>query len=309
MNKTYWINERGHAQGAFWAICACFFSNMCDISVKCLGDSLPSLQITFCGLFLGFLILLPILSFKGRECFAIKDKKLHLYRIIIGFAAISCWIYGARQTSLVSVTAISFVCPLLIFPLAYLFLGEKSDWKRVVLLIIGFIGVIIIAIFEKGEIQKSSPITFFHPGVLYLFISVLLFATSNILNKKMVVSENIHSLLFYFYLGTALISVIPALLVWKAIPHQDITHLLTLGAGGVSVLYCALKAANATELSSTAQYKYIELIISSIAGYVLFGEVIKTSTAIGASLIIISSFLIAFYEISKEKNKHASKIF
>jgi len=71
-------------------------------------------------------------------------------------------------------------------------------------------------------------------------------------------------------------------------------------------LYCILKATNATEISSIAPYKYLELIFSIIMGYILFGEIIKWSTLLGAGLIIPSSILIAYYEINKvkrEKNK------
>ena len=124
---------------------------------------------------------------------------------------------------------------------------------------------------------------------------------SDILNKKMLASENLFSLLFYFYLGTALISFIPALLVWRQMGYEEMFYLLVLGVGGVSVLYCILRAANATGIASIAPYKYIELVFSVIMGYVLFKEVIKISTVIGAILIIPSALLIAYYEINKEK--------
>jgi len=106
--------------------------------------------------------------------------------------------------------------------------------------------------------------------------------------------------LFYFYLGTALISFIPALLVWQPMGLREVFCLLLLGTCGVSILYCVLKATRATEISSIAPYRYIELIFSIGMGYFLFKEVIKFSTAIGASLIIPSALLIAYYEINKE---------
>jgi len=40
----------------------------------------------------------------------------------------------------------------------------------------------------------------FHSGVIFLFLAAVLFAMSDILNKKLVASESIFSLLFYFYL-------------------------------------------------------------------------------------------------------------
>jgi S-adenosylmethionine uptake transporter len=118
----------------------------------------------------------------------------------------------------------------------------------------------------------------------------------------MVSSENLLSLLFYFYLGTAIISLIPAMFVWKSISYLQLFYLSLSGIGGVSILYCILKAAKATEISSIVPYRYIELIFSVVFGYVLFNEVIKLSTIVGASLIIPGAILIAYYEINKEKN-------
>ncbi len=239
--------------------------------------------------------------YKGKSSFVIKNKSWHLLRIIIGFGAIACWIYGASQTSLPSITTISFACPILVLPLAYLFLGEKSDWRRLLAVGSGFIGVVIIAFFEKSAIEKTSEILFFHPGVVFLFLGAALFAMSDVLNKKMLATENLFSLLFYFCLGTTLISFIPALLTWKSMSYTEVFYLFIIGAGGASILYCILKAASATEISSIAPYKYIELVFSIIIGYALFKEMIKVSTIVGAGLIIPGALLIAYYEINQEK--------
>ena len=302
-----WVNEKGHAQGIFWTICASFFSNVCDTSIRLVGDTLPTMQITFSRLFFGTILLCPFLVYKGKGSFAIKDKKGHLVRIVIGFGAMVCWIYGASQTTLPSITTLSFVCPLFVLPLAYIFLGEKSDRKRIALVGVGFIGVIIIAFFEKGDIIKGANILFFHPGVVFLFFGAILFAMSDILNKKLLDSENLFSLLFYFYFGTALISFIPALLVWQQMGFKETAYLLIQGAGGIAILYCILKAASATEISSIAPYKYIELLFSIIIGYVLFHEMIRFSTIIGAGLIIPSVLFIAYNEINKDKEAFQEK--
>ncbi|HBC71581.1 MAG TPA: hypothetical protein DEG23_01955 [Coxiellaceae bacterium] len=271
--------------------------------MRLLGSNLPAMQITFFRLFFGTLIVLPILLYKGKSSFAVKNKLGHFFRIVIGFGAIACWVYGASQTSLPSITTVSFACPLLVLPLAYIFLSEKSCWRRMLSVGAGFLGVIIIAFFENGGAKQTSNVLFLHPGIIFLFCGALLFAMSDVINKKMLASENLLSLLFYFYLGTAVISFIPALLVWKQMGLKEVLYLLMSGVGGVSILYCILKATNATEISSIAPYKYVELIISIIVGYLLFNEVIKISTIIGASLIIPSALLIGYYEIKKERTK------
>ena len=302
-----WINNKGLSQGIFWIVFASFFSNLNDTAIRLVGSDLPAMQIAFFRFFFGTLVLLPLMLYKGKSSFVIKNKPWHILRIIVGFTAIACWIYGASQTSLPSITTISFACPILVLPLAYIFLGEKSDWKRLLSVGIGFIGVVIIACFEKNTIAKTSEILFFHPGVVFLFLGAVLFALSDVLNKKMLASENLFSLLFYFCLGTTIISLIPALLTWQKMNLSETFYLFIMGAGGCSILYCILKAAHATEISSLAPYKYVELIISIIMGYLLFNEIIKIPTIIGAGLIIPSALLIAYYEIKKERKSAAKE--
>lgn len=302
-----WLNAKGHFQGIVWTILAGIFSNLNDTSIKLVASNLPAMQITFFRLFFGMLIILPVLLLQGRNAFKIKNAKNHILRIIIGFGAIACWIFGASQTSLPSITTISFACPLFVLPLAYIFLGEKSDWRRILAVSMGFIGVIIIAFFEKGHVAEAAGVLSLHPGVLFLLGAALLFALSDILNKKMVATESLISLLFYFYFGTALIGVVPALLVWQTPGYLDLGYLLILGLGGVLILYCILKAAAATEISSIAPYKYVELVFSIFVGYFLFQEIIKVSTVTGAALIIPSALLIAYYEINKERKLRAKR--
>lgn len=302
-----WLSSKGLPQGIFWIIISSFFSNLGDISIRLVSDHMPAMQITFFRFFFGVLVLLPIMLYKGKTAFVIKNKSWHLLRIIIGFGAIACWIYGTGQTSLASVTTISFACPILILPLAYIFLNEKSDWRRILSVLVGFLGVLIIAFFEKSSLEKTHNILFFHPGIVFLFIGAVLFSFSDILNKKMLASENLFSLLFYFCLGSALIGLVPALLVWQSLLNLDILYLLLSGSAGVCLLYCILKATNAAELSSIMPYKYFELVFSIVMSYILFKEIIRMPTIIGALLIIPSALLIAYYEINKTKKNEKIK--
>ena len=302
LNLADWLNEPGHLQGVAWTILACIFSNMTDTTIRLVSGNLHAMQITFFRLLIGTLIVFPVLLYQGKKTFIIKNKRLHFVRIIIGFCAIACWVYGAGITTLPSITTISFTCPIFVLFFAYIFLGEKSCWKRITSVAVGFIGVIIIAYFEKGGALQNINFFFLHPGVMFLIFGAILFAMSDILNKKMVCSENILSLLFYFYLGTAIISFIPALYFWKAVNSQELFYLFLHGLGGALILYCILKAANATEISSIAPYKYMELIFSIVVAYIIFKEIVSASTVIGASLIIPSAFFIAYYEIKKNRN-------
>lgn len=132
------------------------------------------------------------------------------------------------------------------------------------------------------------------------------FATLDLLAKKMVSNESTLSLLFYFALGTTIAGFIPALMVWQSPNLRELFWLFSLGAGANLIQVCLFKAFSATEASSLAPFRYVELIFSVLFGYMLFGESVKTKTLIGGFIIIVSTLYMSYFEVRK-KRKTAKK--
>lgn len=282
-----------YLQGVSWAILACLISNANDILMRILGSRLDSMEVVFFRFLMGMLILLPFML-RQKGSFKTTRPFVHVTRSLLGFLAVAGWGYAVTSIHLTAVTTISFTVPLFVLPLAIIFLKEKVGLQRALATLIGFIGILVV-VNPKGFSLE--------PAMIILLCSALMFATLDIIAKKMVMQESMLAMLFYFSAGTSLAGLIPAILVWKTPTTLELILLICLGVGANLIQYCLLKAFRATEVSALAPYRYVELIFSSIFGYLLFQEIPTSATLIGALIIIPSTLYIAYYENKKSKQQ------
>ena len=205
------------------------------------------------------------------------------------------------MTPLTIVSVLAQTTQLFVLFMAFVFLREKVGWQRSLATMAGFVGI-ILTIQSPDSSSAFISLTELNYGALWLLIAVVMFAGSDILNKVMITkAENTLTMMFYISLGTTLISIIPAYLVWQAPTIQQLFWLLCLGAGANLILYCLLKAFTATDISAIAPYRYVELLFAAGFGYTLFSEIPNIMTLLGAAIIIPSTLIIAAHETRKLK--------
>lgn len=301
--KTRWFFQKGYLQGVFWIILVSLISNANDILMRVLSSHLESMQIVFFRFFFAVLILLPYMMTIGQSSFETSKPGFHVIRSLLGFTAMGCWCIGLGLVPLALASTIALTVPLFVLPMAVVFLKEQVGWQRTAATIVGFIGVIVIlspAEYNTGRAWSQSNVNM---GALVLIFASILFALSDILNKKMIKDESALTMLFYFALGTSVIGFWPALMVWKMPTSIEYVYLICLGLGSNLILYCLLKAFKAIDVSALAPYRYLELIFAVVFGYILFNEVPGINTLIGAAIIIPCTFAIAYYETHQRREK------
>ena len=294
-----YLKSTRYIKGIFCMILVGLISNTNDIITRLVGDNINSIEIAFFRFFFSTLSFLPIIITKGKNFYKTNYIILHIIRALIGFCAVTLWCYGVNKTPLAVVSTIALMIPLFILPIASLILKEKIGWQRIIASFIGFLGVTFI-IFKPSNIENLS-LNILAIGVIYLLTSAILFATSDIMNKIMIKTENPLTLIFYFSLGTTIISIIPTYQVWIFPNITELIYLFILGSGGNLILYFLIKAFSYSDVSALAPYKYLELIFSIIFGIIIFQEIPQLNTWIGISIIIPSTFAVAYYEIYQRK--------
>lgn len=301
-----WLNKKGYLQGVFWAIMVCIVSSSNDTLTKFAGDRLEGLQVAFFRFFFSMVTLLPFMLYKGAQVFKTPRPGFHGLRAILGYAAVVCWCIGVAVTPLSAVSLLAQTVPLFVLPMAFLILREKVGWQRTFATLAGFIGILVTL---QSPDRSSSFLSFteLNVGAIWLLAAGLAFAASDILNKIMVgTEEHPLTMLFYFAAGTTLIGIIPAWMVWQTPTLSEIFWLVCLGGGANLILYCLIKAFTATDISALTPYRYVELIVASGFGFVLFGEIPTIMTLVGAAIIVPATLTIAVYETRKQKAAKAN---
>lgn len=312
-----WVNEKGYAQGVFWAVMVCLLSSLNDVFIRLAGSRLAFEQVAFCRFFFSTLTIVPFMLYFDRSAFLTKRPVFQVLRAILGYGAIACWVAGVSMTTLTIASIMAQTVGIFVLVMACLVLREKVGWQRSLATLAGMTGIVIILLAPKDQnsftlqalASYDIPLALqglksqSNVGIFLLLAAAIMFAASDILNKIMVSQDSVLTMLFYFAVGTTFIGVVPALLVWQAPAVSEFIWLFCLGGGANLILYCLLKAFAATDISALQPYRYIEIFFATGFGFLLFGEIPTIMIVLGAAIIIPSTFTIAIYETRKNKRQ------
>ena len=299
-----WLFRKGYLQGVFWIILVALTSNLNDILMR-EAQRLPAQEITFFRYFFATLTLIPIMFFKRKEAFKTTRPWIHVVRSILLFGAISCWAAAVKLVPLSVMSIFALTVPIFVLILARLFLHERVGWQRSIATMIGFAGIFTVIYGNSGNGGLLDSILSVSNGTVFLLFAAILFATSDIINKKYVTKESNLSMLFYIALGTAFFSFafgyLPNSSAWIIPNTTEFLFLIVLGAGGNLILFFLLRAFAATDVSALAPYRYTELIFAGVFGFLFYQEIPTLWTLIGACIIVTTTASIAYYEIKVKK--------
>ena len=265
----------------------CTFSVM-DLLVKWSSDY-PTGEVLF---FRGFFGLLPtfflIPKNKLKTFYTTARSKEHLFRCLMGLMALIAIVIALRELPLAVVVSLSYAAPLFITVLSIFLLSEKVGIFRWLAVLIGFIGVIIIA--EPG-----------FKGMNYLYFLPLIFcigmAFVTITIRKLSTTEPIWLISIFFTITISIAGLATIPMGWVMPNFQDFILLALIGVTGGSANLFLTQSYKLSEVSLVAPLKYLALIFAIIFGYLIWNEIPTIKTLIGASLVIFASLIIFKREI------------
>ena len=265
----------------------CTFSIM-DLLVKWSSDY-PTGEVLF---FRGFFGLLPtyflIPKNKLRTFYTTKRSKEHLFRCLMGLMALIAIVVALRELPLAVVVSLSYAAPLFITVLSIFLLSEKVGIFRWLAVLIGFIGVIIIA--EPG-----------FKGMNYLYFLPLIFcigmALVTIAIRKLSTTEPIWLISIFFTITISIAGLATIPMGWKMPNFQDFILLALIGITGGSANLFLTQSYKLSEVSLVAPLKYLALVFAIFFGYFIWNEIPTIKTLIGASLVVLASLIIFRREI------------
>jgi S-adenosylmethionine uptake transporter len=259
---------------------------------KYVGGNLHSFEVSFFRFLFSALGLVPFIIYQGVGSIKSYNIFVHFIRGVLLFFGITAWTYGLSLTHVSTATVVSFSIPIFTLVMATFFLEEKITWQRWLVTLIGFLGIVVTLRPDAND---------FNPELLIFVVAAISFAALDIINKKFVVEESMTSMLFYSSLFTAAFAAPPAMYYWQTPSLHDLILLFVLGAVSANlILFFILKSFSYIDATAIAPYRYLELLISSVASYFVFGDLPPGSTWYGA-LILIPSTLFIIYSENKAK--------
>lgn len=240
------------------------------------------------------IVLLVIYSTGSYRTIGTGAWRTHLVRNIFHFTGQNLWFYAIAVIPLAQVFALEFTTPLWVVLLSPLLLGERLTMLRCIAALMGFIGILIVARPDMGNLQ---------PGILAAASCAIFFALTYVFTKRLTRTESISAIMLYLCVFQLIFGLITAGYDGDiALPGlSDMPLLVLLASCGLLAHFCITKALSLAPATMVAPIDFARLPIIAVAAMVIYGEAIDVYVLIGAIIIFAGNYLNIWFETRKRQ--------
>lgn len=253
--------------------------------IRLLADSgIHPFQIAFFRCLFGFATVGALVAWRTGAVPQPRAMKLLGASGLLHMLSMLAFFFGLSRMPLNDSAALTFATPLFGTIGAALFLRERVQASRWFAIGIGFIGVLIVL--RPGSVPLGMG-----PGLV--LASTVLFAGVTVLVKRLSDTERTITIVFYQSLFVSLLTLVPAMLVWKWPTWQAMLMLASLGLLGTAGWLCFTRAFALADASAILPLEFARLPCIAVLAYAFFGEVPDSWVWLGAAIIFASTLYVA----------------
>jgi len=264
------------------------FLGCSDATAKYLSLTLPAIEITWIRFLVFTLIMLPSML-PGTPLYAMRADRpgMQVMRGVTLLSSSLFFISGLSYLPIAEASATGFVAPLFVTALSIVFLGEKVGLRRWLATAVGLLGVLII-------LRTGS--SAFHPAAIFPVVSALAWACTLIMTRMISGRDRaITTMAYSAIVGFGVVSLLVPL-VWVAPSWHDILFGVLIGVASTAGQWIVVLAFRYADASVLAPFSYTQLLLASILGFMIFGELPDVWTVTGAAFIVASGLYTAHRE-------------
>ena len=273
-----------------------FFAVLMEALIRSAQYDSNVYTIGFLRFFFGLLIIFPYIIKNKFTTYKTKNLKFYFIRgflnlpmMILGFGAL---IYVPFE----QFKAMNFLSPIIVVLLSFIIFREKILMFRIIALIIGFVGMLIII--RPGYVDLNI-------GTIMILTSLIFWSFIIILSKFVSKDDSPITMVTYQYTLMTIFALPLAIYFWEMPSIMSFVYVF-IGAISGTVLHLSLALSyKYADLSVTQPIWFSGLIFGSAFGYFMFQELPDFWTWIGGIVVFSSVLLITYKEkrsnIFKEK--------
>ena len=284
-----------------------------DLAVKIIAAETTIFQLFITRAFVGIIVTLSFLKVSNYKIRVIPFyPKLTLIRCVLMHFGFFIFFISLEKLSLSTVTALFFAAPFFITIFSALILSERIGFVRVLIIVLGFIGVFLIV-----KPFKESEFSFFMLAPLF---TAFCYAVAMVISKYTRENENAFLQALQQYSVSLLLSIFTYLIVlvfpleyidkeeWRfifgSIQLDDYYILISIailsifGTLGMTSLIHAYQVGSPITNGPT---EYVLLILAIINGYFFFGNIPDYMSLTGIIIIILGGWGLFFREHRRNK--------
>lgn len=245
--------------------------------VRYLGQAIPAIEIVFFRGLLGLVLMLPLFIKGGVKTLFTLHPKLHLLRGLLGVASIVTWYYGLTRVPIAEATVLSFVGIVFGMLGTVLFLDEKMNLRRMMAMLLCFVGVTIVLRPGFNSIDI---------GVWAIIFSATLWGMGLVVVKVLSRTDSSFAIVAWAAILITLLSLFPALAVWVWPTLEQYGWLLLIAIFGTLGHLAVTRALSLADASLVLPLDCTRLVWAVLIGIFFFAEHPDVLTLIGSALIV-----------------------
>jgi len=285
-------------RGMLWALLAVLAASAMSLAVRGASLELDTRLIVFYRFIFGFLILLVILALSPQQRAQLRfsDPKLHIIRGVLIAMSTLFGFYALAKVELAAATVLFGLAPIFATLISVLFLGQTIGLRRCLAILVGFIGAVII-IDPRFELEL---------GMLSAVAAAFLFGTALAMSRGLAQKDGSFSTLFSSTFMTLIVAGIASVPVLAAPDGFTIwIWIAILVVAGLVRQFADIESYKFAEAAVLAPIFYLRLIFIAVGSYLLFFEIPKINTWIGAGIVITATLYMTFRERELAKKRPA----
>lgn len=279
-----WAGQSLAVQGLMWAVASGLLLCLLNTVVRSITLNLNVYQSLFLRYLCGLIVMLPLLR-HGLANLIPRNVQGQFWRGGVHTIGLMLWFTALPHIGLADMTALGFTGPIFIMLGAAWFLGERMRADRWVAALLGFGGVLIIVAPKLGGSDGMY--------ALIMLASSPMFAASFLITKALTQTEKPTVIVLWQALTVSLFALPLAIYFWQAPTLWQWAGFGLAGVFGSLGHYCMTQAFRATDISATQSLRFLDLIWSSLLGWLVFADLPSAYTVVGACVIAASTVWIA----------------
>jgi drug/metabolite transporter (DMT)-like permease len=289
---------RPAVRGVMLMILACVAFSSMWVLIRLASAALHPLQIVFFRNALGLLVLVPMVL-ANPGLIRLGRWRLHAARGTSGFIATMGTFYSVANAPLTIALSINYTAPLFATLGAVIFLGERIRARRVIGLVMGFVGMLIVV--RPGAVPLS-------PGVLAALISAVSTAFAVIAIRRLVGADDPRAVAIWSFMFNLVPSFLIALFFWATPPLMVWPMLIGIGGAAAIGQLAMSRAFTLGEASMLLPFDFVRFGLVTLAGITLFSERYDVFTLLGGGLILASTIYLAVREAQVARSVKAASV-
>ncbi len=276
-------------KAALWMLGAIASFSAMAVAGRAVSHALDTFEIMTYRSLVGIVVLWVILTLNGQwRQVTRRSLGTHVIRNAAHFTGQNLWFYAVTAIPLAQVFALEFTSPIWVVLLSPLILGEPLTRLRLMSVLAGFMGILIVA--------RPSPDTI-SPGLIAAASSAVFFALSVMYTRLLTRTETVLCIMFWLTLMQAVFGIIFS--AWDgdmvAPSAQTLPWLVLIGFAGLLAHYCLTSALAIAPVTVVVPIDFVRLPTIAIVGMLLYGEALDAWVFVGAAVIFAANYANIWY--------------